>query len=118
MSHGAGRAGTGHIINTKPQGGPIFYASTHIIAARATYPGWTPTDSESTRAVSAAIYGCWCVRGAFAENEGREGERGVKLLYLTRVLSGSMHLRRGNRAPTGGRGVGLDRPEPSRRVAR
>ena len=36
-SHGAARARTSHIIHTKPQDDPIFYASTHIIAARATY---------------------------------------------------------------------------------
>ena len=33
-SHGAARARTSHIIHTKPQDDPIFYASTHILAAR------------------------------------------------------------------------------------
>ena len=33
-SHGTAPALTSHIIHTEPQGDPIFYASTHILAAR------------------------------------------------------------------------------------
>ena len=46
-SHGTARARTSHIIHTEPQGDPIFYASTRILAARGDICALSTTDTNA-----------------------------------------------------------------------